>query len=210
MRKVYYYVTAGLARITPFGLLSKARNTVGLMKADAAFSGASTTLAAASDAADALEKAIDAYQLNPGPRERSEREGAFAVLKGLMIDLVGIVQTVSNGDRKVIESSGLAVRKNATPTGELAAPAGLIARMNAIPGRVDVRWGGLRGRIFYRLFVCAGDPKDEKNWQLLAQTSKNHFAATELESDKVYYFRVQAQGVAGLTAMSDLANAKAA
>jgi hypothetical protein len=210
MKKVYYYVVVGLTRISPFALLAKARNMVELMTGNPAFATPVPALAVVSAAADRLEAAINAFVLNPGPRERSERDMAFDALKGVVVDLAGYVQSASNGDRKVIESAGLAVRRDPSPVGELPAPTGVTAQMNPIQGRIDVRWSATRGRLFYRLFICSGDPADEKSWELLVQTGKNRFAATDLQSDKVYFFRVQAQGVAGLSALSEVANAKAA
>lgn len=62
----------------------------------------------------------------------------------------------------------------------------------------------------YEVQYTAGDPKDPAGWQLLAQTSKNRYTATGLNSDQAYYFRVQAIGTAGVGEMSDSATAKAA
>ena len=157
-----------------------------------------------------LEAAIAAFVDNPGPRERSERSQAFDVVKGMYLDLCAFVQAASNGALAIIESAGCEVKKSNTPVGQLPAPLRVLAFSTAYPGRIDIRWGGVAGRSGYNVFICEGDPNVEANWSQLVFTTRNHFSAMSLKSDKVYYFRVNAIGAAGASPMSDLAFAKAA
>ncbi|HMC97449.1 MAG TPA: fibronectin type III domain-containing protein [Flavobacteriales bacterium] len=210
MKNVYYIVKLGLDRITPSALLVKARNMVTQMTGNASFTTPVPPLATVTTAGDALEAAINAHDLNPGPSELIDRNLAFENVKGLLVDLSGYVQAASGGDLDKIKSAGCAVRKSNSPIGQLPAPRKLLAITTRYPGRIEVQWGGVRGRNTYSLEICVGDPNVEANWSLLALTSKNRYTADALESDKVYYFRVTAIGAAGASPVSDQANAKAA
>ena len=210
MKNIYYILKLGLDRITPSALLVKARNMVAKMTGNAAFPTPMPTLATVTTAADELEAAINAHDVNPGPNEIIDRNLAFQKVRGLVTDLGGYVQAASNGDIELIKSAGCVVRKSASPIGELPAPPRMIANTTAYPGRVDVSWGGVKGRGSYELSVCEGDPKVESNWSLLLVTGKNRYSVTDLKSDTVYYFRVKAIGAAGASPASDIATAKAA
>jgi len=51
---------------------------------------------------------------------------------------------------------------------------------------------------------------DQKNWSLHTVTGKNRLLFDGLESGKVYFFRVETLGAAGVSAVSDMTSAKAA
>jgi len=210
MKNVYYIINLGFSRITPAGLLVKARNMVSKLTGNVAFPTPTPSLALVTAAADTLEEAINAHDLNPGPREVTDRNLAFQEVKGLVTDLGGYVQAASNGDLDLIQSAGCGVRKSASPIGELPAPKRLVATANPHPGRIDVSWGGVRGRSMYELEICQGDPNVEDNWKFVLLTTKNRYSAMDLSSDTVYFFRVKTLGVAGISPVSEVTNAKAA
>ncbi|MBZ0207281.1 MAG: fibronectin type III domain-containing protein [Flavobacteriales bacterium] len=210
MKKVYYTVNLGMTRITPGDLLVKARNMVAMMTGNATYATPTPALADVSAASVVLEEAISAYQLNPGPGEVVDRDVAFDALKSLVTDLGGYVQSASNGDITLIKSAGCVVRKSPEPVGMMPKPKNVTAQNSPLRGRIEVRWGGVRGRSVYELEFCLGDPTVEANWKLLALTSKNWYNADGLESDSEYYFRVKAIGAAGAGPLSDSAHAKAA
>ena len=210
MGKWYYILNLGLARITPSTLLVKVRNMVSKLTGNAAFPTPTPPLVDVTAAADELEAAIIAHEANPGPGEVLQRSIAFQHMKGLYIDLGGYVQAASNGDIDLIKSAGGVVRRSASPIGELPAPKKVAAISTPFPGRIDISWGGVRGRAMYEPEICEGDPNVEANWSVLFLTTKNRHSITGLKSDTVYYFRVKAIGTAGASAMSDLAAAKAA
>lgn len=210
MGKWYYILNLGLARITPSTLLVKVRNMVSKLTGNPAFPTPTPPLVDVTAAADELEAAIIAHEANPGPSEVLQRSIAFQQMKGLYIDLGGYVQAASNGDIDLIKSAGGVVRRSASPIGELPAPKKVAAISTPFPGRIDISWGGVRGRAMYEPEICEGDPNVEANWSVLFLTTKNRHSITGLKSDTVYYFRVKAIGTAGASAMSDLAAAKAA
>lgn len=210
MKKVYYVVRPGVDRITPYAILVKTRNSATKMTGNPAFANVVPKLTDVATACDTLESAIAAFVLNPGPRERSERSQAFDLVKGIYLDLCGYVQAASNGALAVIESAGMEVRKTSAPVGQLPAPVRLLASATEYPGRIDIRWGGVKGRSGYYVFICSGDPNVEANWSQLVFTTRNRFTATGLTTDKMYYFRVNAIGPVGVSPMSDVTFAKAA
>lgn len=210
MKNVYYIVKLGLDRITPAGLLVKARNMVTKLTGNADFATPTPPLATVTTACDALQTAINAYDLNPGPAELTDRDLAFAEVKALIVDLGGYIQAASNGDLAKIKSAGCIVRKSPSPIGKLPAPASVVALSTAYAGRIEVRWNGVKGRNTYSLEVCSGDPNVAANWSLLTLTSKNRHTAEDLVSNTVYHFRVRAIGAAGESPISDAASAKAA
>ena len=210
MGKWYYILNLGLYRVTPSTLLVKVRNMVSKLTGNAAFPTPTPPLVDVTAAADALEAAIIAHEANPGPGEVLQRSLAFQEVKGLYTDLGGYVQAASNGDIDLIKSAGGVVRRSASPIGELPAPKKVTAISTPFPGRIDISWGGVRGRSMYEPEICEGDPNVEANWRVLFLTSKNRHSITGLKSDVVYYFRVKALGAAGASPVSDLAAAKAA
>lgn len=210
MKNVYYIVKLGLDRITPAALLVRARNMVSNLTGNVDFPTPVPPLATVTAAADELEAAINAHDQNPGPGETTDRNLAFGALKGLVIDLGGYVQSASNGDLAKIKSAGCVVRSSPSPIGQLPSPKDLLALATPYAGRIEIRWGGVKGRNTYSLDICEGDPNVPANWSLLTLTSKNRHTAEGLESGKNYYFRVTAIGAAGASPVSDVTFAKAA
>lgn len=209
MRKNYFYLKLGLYRITPSGLLVKARNLVTKLTLNPAFTNPTPALADVTAAANALEAAINAYEVNPGPNELIDRSLAYDRVKALVTDLGSYIQAASNGDLELIKSAGCVVRRTSSPIGELPASKFMLAVPTAFPGRIDISWGAVYGRQVYELEFCDGDPNVQGNWQTLVLTAKNRHSATGLKSDTVYYFRVKAIGAAGIGPVSEPAVAKA-
>jgi len=210
MAKSYYIIKLGLDRISPAGLLVKVRNLVKNLTGNLAFPTPTPALATVTTACDELEQAINDHVANPGPVEMLDRDLAADLVKGLYTDLGGYVQAASNGDIDIIKTSGLAVRKSGSPIGELPAPKGMVAVATPYPGRIDISWGGVRGRSMYEPQICEGDPNVEANWNVLFLTTKVRHSITDLKSDTTYHFRVRALGVLGASPMSEPAVAKAA
>ena len=210
MKTTYYYVNLGLSGISPERLLASMRIMVKEMTANPDFPNPMPALASCTAAADELAAAINAYLLNSGPRELSDRNQALRTAKALTTDLGSYVQAASNGELAKIQSAGCQVRRPNTPIGQLAAPPNADAATTLYPRRLAVRWGAVKGRSGYNLFICIGDPAVETNWRLLDFTTKTRYVADGLKSNDMFYFRVVAVGTAGPSPASDIANAKAA
>jgi len=209
-KQANYYVRLGFTRATPTVLVDKGRTIVSKMTDNITYPTPIPALAAVTAACDALDTANQAHLFNGGKLEREARDTAYTALKDLLRELGGYVQALSGGDKDKILSAGMDVRQGPAPIGQLPAPGNVRALVTPYAGRIDVKWNGVRGRSLYEVYVCDGDPNVAASWSMLALTSKNRFVAEGLTSDRVYYFRVVAQGAAGASPVSDLAKAKAA
>lgn len=210
MRKVYYIVNLGHARVTLVALVDKSRTNVTKMTGNPAYATPKPTLATIATAADCLDTAIQAYDFSRSRLDKEERDIAFEGLKSLRTDLGGYVQAESNGDQELITSAGFDTEKARHPLGKLGAPPDVLAKALPYPGQVEVRFGGVRGRVAYQVQICSGDPKVEADWSLCGTTSKTRLLVEGLETDKVYYFRAVTLGAAGYSPVSDMTSAKAA
>ncbi len=210
MGQFTFNVRLGITGITPTALVEKGRNHVTMLTGNAAFATPTPTLVVLTAACDALDVANQAYDFNRGKTEKETRDKSFSVLKDLVRELAGYVQANCNNEKDLILSTGFDVRRLAAPLGELPAPGNVRALVTPFPGRLELRWNGVRGRLIYALYMTAIDPLDPAGWNLLTQTSKNRYTVEGLTSDTVYTFRLQTIAAAGVSPLSDLASAKAA
>ncbi len=210
MKKVFYLVKLGHTRVTAVALVNKSRTNVTKMTGNPAFTTPNPALVEIKTAADALDLVVQSYNFSRSRQDKEQRDAAFAELKKLCSLLGSYVQNESKGEQALISSAGFETEKARQPLGVLPAPKNVRALRTPFPGQIEVRFGGVRGRIAYQLFLCEGDPKMEADWSLYATTGKNRVMVQGLESDKAYFFRAVAIGAAGESAVSDPATAKAA
>lgn len=210
MKKLIYLVKLGFSRITPKGLLSSGRTIVLKMTGNALYASIAAKITALGTALDNLELADDAYDFNHGKMEREALLGSVVEVKDGIRELGGYVQAISQGDKDIILAAGFDVRKAPSPVGELPAPALVQAFTTAYPGRIDLRWSGVKGRGAYEVYVAKGDPGVEANWSLSAVTTRNRHSVEGLSSLTEYHFRIVAQGPAGASPASMVATALAA
>ena len=205
-----YTVRLGFTGSTATALVEKGRNHVTMLTGNINFPTPTPTLLVITAACNALDVANQAYDFNRGKLEKQTRDSAYAALKDLIRELGGYVQANCNGDKDLILSTGFDTRRPNDPVGPLNAPKDMRARVTPYPGRLEVRWNGVRGRLMYQLYITDIDPLDPMGWKLLLQSSKNRHTIEELVSNTVYTFRTVALGTAGPSPVSDIASAKAA
>lgn len=210
MKKIWYNLLLAHSRITFEALVNKARTNVTMLTGNAAFATPKPTLVDFTAAIDRLDKAIQAYDFSRSRQDKLERDLAFVDLKALRTELGSYVQGISAGDPELIMSAGFEVEKFPQPAGQLPAPLNVLATARPYPGSIEVRFGGVKGRLSYQVYMCGGDPKVEADWSLVATTGKTRATINGLDSNRVYFFRVAALGATGLSPMSDSASAKAA
>ena len=210
MNKIWCRIKLGHSRVSYVALVDKSRTNISMLTGNAAYATPNPTLAAFATAADALDSAVQAYDFSRSRLDKQERDQAFVVLKAMRADLGAYVQTTSGGDATLITSAGFEMEAGKSPMGLLPAPQNVRAVSTAYPGKVELRYNGVKGRLIYEVSVCAGDPKVETDWNPYTSTSKNRVSFTGLQSGKEYFFRVVALGSAGASPLSDVANAKAA
>ncbi|MBX2980082.1 MAG: fibronectin type III domain-containing protein [Flavobacteriales bacterium] len=210
MKKQYYVVKLGHSRVGFEKLVDMTGTNVSMLTGNAAFPTPSPTLAALTAAAARLEAATQAYLFSRSRLDKQERDIAFRELKLLRQDLGGYVQTTSNGDPELITSAGFEMAASPKPVGLLPAPKDVLALVRPFPGSLEVRFGGVKRRLAYQLYICDSDPLVEANWRLHTVTGKTRVQVDGLESGKSYFFRVEALGAAGVSPVSDITSAKAA
>ncbi|HQX31543.1 MAG: fibronectin type III domain-containing protein [Flavobacteriales bacterium] len=210
MNKLWYAVKLGHSRVTFVALVDKSRTNISMLTGNAAYTTPNPTLASFATAADALDTAVQAYDFSRSRLDKQDRDQAFVALKAMRADLGAYVQTTSGGDATLITSAGFEMEAGRQPLGLLNAPQNVRAVSTAYPGKVELRFNGVKGRLVYEVSICAGDPKVEADWSLYTTTGKNRVSFTGLNSGKEYFFRVVALGAAGASPLSDVANAKAA
>ncbi len=210
MALTIYTVRLGFTGVTPAALVEQGRNHVVMLTGNVAFPTPTPTLPAITAACDVLDVANQAYDFNRGKLEKQARDTAFQALKDLIRELGGYVQSKCGGDKDLILSAGFNARRPNDPLGLLPAPQDMRALVTPYPGRLIVRWNGVKGRSMYQLYMTTGDPQDPAGWSLLLQSTKNSHILDDLTSDKVYTFRTVALGTAGASPVSDIASAKAA
>jgi len=209
MATLIYTVRLGFKGVTPTALVEKGRNHVTMLTGNIAFPTPTPTLLVLGAACDTLDVANQAFEFNRGKVEKQTRDTAFIALKDLLRELGGYVQANCNGNKDLILSTGFNTRRPNDPVGPLNAPQNLRVRVAPYPGRLDVSWKGVRGRLMYQLYYTSMDPLDPAGWKLLLQSSKNRHIVDELKNDTVYTFRCVALGTAGPSPVSDIASAKA-
>ncbi len=210
MKKVWYVVKMGLTRVTVKALASKVRNTITMMTGNPAFVNPVPSLATVTGIVDKLDAAVQAYDFTRSRLDKDKRDDLFQELKDTYKELGSWVQAESKGDRDLIASAGFETEKERTPIGELPAPGNVKAKATPFNDRLEVRWSAVKGRNMYYLYMCSGDPNEEANWKLAFATTKNRVLVNDLTPYTTYYFRVTAQGAAGVSPASDVAKAVAA
>lgn len=200
----------GTKRVPSPALVEKGRTHVAMMSANPAFTDPRPTLQEVAAACDALEAASQVYEFNKGRLDLVARNAAHARLRLLIISLAAYVQATCGSDASTIRSAGFAIKRKRGPSAPVTAPDDMRARRSILPGGIDLRWGGVKGKKLYAVYINQGDPGRPEDWSKLLQTTKNYCTVTELVTDKPYTFRVAALGVLGEGPVSDIATAKAA
>jgi hypothetical protein len=210
MAQETFSVRIGLTRITPTALVVKCRNHITMLTGNLTYPTPTPTLMLFTGGCNALDTANQAYEFNRGKVEKEARDTAFKAMKVMVRELAGYVQANCSNDKDLILSAGFDVRSNPSPIGLRPAPANVRALVTPFPGRLDVRWNGVRGRLIYILWMTAVDPLDPAGWHVVKETSKNRWILDGLTSNTVYSFRLQTVATAGVSPMSDISSAKAA
>ncbi len=203
-------VKMGLNNLTATELVEKGRGHVESCTGDPDLTLPANFLTELATACDALEAANIEVSANGGRQDTFTRAVRVRDVLQLVRMLANLVQAQFGGDGEKILRTGFDLHKAPQPVGILDAPQELRAQRGVLDGEVRLRWKGVRGRLGYVLEMNAGDPNAPEDWKQLAQTGKNYYTATGLESDKVYAFRVRAFSSAGTGVLSDVASSKAA
>ena len=130
-------------------------------------------------------------------------------LGNLLVDLCRYVNSASNGDPNVANTSGFPAAKSPEPIPLVAPPFNVTAVPTSKDGEALVRFRSHRGTKSKQVYASSGDPNDQASFQLIGITTKARFLATGLDPDKTYWFRVTATFAAGVSGYSDPAKCRA-
>ena len=210
MKDQYSIVRVGTKRLPAGELVTRGRNHVRLLTGNPDYAGLQHMLPELEEACDELDVAERVYQFNKGRQDLFLRNNAQGQLKWKIRELAGMVQSLSHGDASLIRSAGFEVRKKRQPSQPMPAPQNLRTLHTRYPGRIALRWNGVKNRRIYKVFMTEGDPAQLENYEMIKVTARNYFTIEHLASGTTYTFRVVAQGVLGDGPMSDITCAKAA
>ncbi|MBP6573371.1 MAG: fibronectin type III domain-containing protein [Flavobacteriales bacterium] len=208
MPTLLYFVKLALSQLSPAKLVERARAIVLALTGNLAYTTPNPPLVDITAAADALETADTAVLNNGGKQDYLARNERMQELRDKLTLLGAYVQVTSGGDPEKILSAGYPTRKAPEPVGLVPAPKYIFAVASALTGVIDLRWGRVRGRMFYEVEINLGNVLNN-DWKPLVAQSANVYAATGLASDVLISFRVRAVGAAGPGPWSDPAIEKA-
>ena len=194
-------VKIGLSGQNATALVAYAQALHDRMDGNPNFATPTPALADFDSAIKALGTANAAVDANAGPVEHQARREAMAVVEGMVRQLAGYVQAISAGNESIILSSGFAVRKKASPIGELAPPTALMSRATDREGRGSLKWDPQYGADMYHVYMSLTAAPFQ--WELIGATTKSRFNADSLEPGTFYWFAVTAIGAAGETSKSE-------
>ena len=109
---------------------------------------------------------------------------------------------------QAITETGLPLAATWQKVGVPAAPLNLTAKVTKYPGEIQLRWKRTVRRCLFHVQMNT-DPTNEKGWQVLGGTRLQSFTEPELKPGTVYWFRVRAENIHGMSPWSNLAVARA-
>ena len=104
-------------------------------------------------------------------------------------------------DDAALASSGLPLRGEPQPVGDMPAPANLRATMGDQSGEIDLQWDAIYGASSYVIECREYSPPT--GWSQVKFLNQSKFTVTGLTSGKTYAFRVRALGPKGEGPWSD-------
>ena len=138
--------------------------------------------------------------------KRLARESKFAEIRNSVTIFATWAVQKCAGDRMKLQSVGLEVRADATPVGPMPAPGNLNSFGGEMEGSIDLQWDPVRGRYNYFL-ECAQNPAGP--WTTVYTGRASSATCGALTPGAEYWFRVRAQGAAGVGPWSDVTRKRA-
>lgn len=178
--------------------LNRAEEIVNAMTDNVNFPTPSPALA---DVQTAIDRLRDAYQaaLDKSLSAKAEQRTRNNELTLLLRPLRDYVNEVANGDEDVVLSSGFEASKVPTPIGGMPQVVLKSVRGGDGDGSVRLRWSAIYGAKNYVVEMSS----DGETYSTAALPTKSSHVEANLEIGKFYYFRVAANGAAGIGAFSD-------
>ncbi len=134
------------------------------------------------------------------------REDEMAILRQSVNRFASHADSVYSGNKAQLQAIGLDVRTLPSPVGMVAAPANLRSTPGALEGTINLRWSAVRGRKMYHA-ECGTTGNGP--WTPIYSGTTPATVCGALTPGAEYFFRVRAQGVAGLGPWSDVTKRRA-
>lgn len=217
-------VKLGFSRLSVANKILTARSVVAQMTLNAtSFPTPNPDLLTVTDATNALEAAAQAA-LKGGTDKTLAKHLAEQNLNQLMSQLQDYVQSASQGDPLVIESSGMEVRNNPTPASLPGTVLDARASVGSNPGEIQLNWGTVKGAKSYVVEMqmpqdgplppyptpdnpdpVSDDgttavitaPTTELTWIRIDTITRSRLTVKNLNTGTVYGFRIAAINAAG-------------
>lgn len=132
----------------------------------------------------------------------TERDVAEAALDGQTTLLGAYVDNTSGGDAVKIQSAGMNVRSDKSPSVALEQVGNLSASAGDDEGQIDLQWDPVKGAKSYEI-QTSPDPITATSWRSLTPSSKSRSSHSGLTSGAKMWFRVRAIGKGDPGAWSD-------
>ena len=188
-------------------VVDQARFTVKKMKGNVNFPTLATQVTDLESATDALESAIIEARSGDYEKVGLKQVEVANVLTGLA-QLCDSINGLASGNKVLLLTCGLPLRRENQPKGELDPPVQLMSHFTATQGRASLTWKGPEGTRLYRLYKSV--TSDPFNWELVGSTTKQRFNVDGLKSGAFYWFAVTATGTVNESSLSEPARVMAA
>ena len=190
-----------------FAKLDQARFVVARMTGNVNFPTLATQVTGLGSATDTLESAMTAAR--SGDHEAiGNKQIAEEDVVDRMSKLCDSINGIAAGNKAVLLTCGLPLRRENQPIGELPPPVKLISHLTTTTGRAALAWDGPEGARLYNVYIS--ESPSPYTWELVSATTKQRFNVDNLTPGKFYYFSVTAVGTAGESSKSEAAEVMAA
>lgn len=202
-KKTMAKVKLGLTEEPVPDIIDECRAIVTAMTGNANFPTPNPALAGLTTQINTLESKQQAAEAarQAALMKTSERDAARAALLANMSLLAAYVESASGGVAEKIQSAGMAVRAEGTPSA-MTQVTGLESSPGDDAGEVDLVWDPVKGRLTYEI-QSSPDPITPTSWVHRASVSKSTAVLTGLPSATRCWFRVRAIGPNGPGPWSD-------
>ena len=192
-------VRLGMSKLTVPDKIQKAKSIVLHMAGNPNFRDPNPTLEQVAASIADLEKAYE-DSIDGGRSKRIKLRYCDSQFCERMLALAGYVQSVSDGEETIINSSGFDVRRaTRSQTFQATNPSNVRGKSTTLPGEVIFRWKGAKGARIYVTEIS----RDGTVWSSCGMSTKVKLVVSGLEVGTKMMFRVAALSAAGQSGWSD-------
>jgi hypothetical protein len=202
-------VKTGVSRMTDDDVLQLTENIIASATGKVELANSPVTLAQLTTLKTDCTTALDTESMAEDDlaTSRTERANAFVELRAAIDGFAQHAGTVYKHDRAKLQAISLDVRSAPVPPGPLPAPVNLQSYTGDLEGTIFLQWERVLRRDYY-IVQCAESPTGP--WTQVYGGKLTRFTCKNLTPGAEYFFRVNAQGPAGVGPWSDITRKRAA